>query len=82
MWASHIGVGGDSSLQRCDTQVIRCEILEDLHNDGSVENMGNKVIGQNSIQNEVQKQIKFGERLLISIVKPTICTNVHIVAVC
>ena len=38
--------------------------------------MGNKVIGQKSIQNEVQKQIKFGERSLISIVKPTTCTNV------
>jgi len=45
--------------------VIRCEIPEDLDNNKSVENMGNKVIGQNSIQNEVQKQTKFAERLLI-----------------
>ena len=65
MWASHIGDGGDSSLQGCDAQVIRCEIPEDLDNNKSVENMGNKVIGQNSIQNEVQKQTKFAERLLI-----------------
>jgi len=31
---------------------------DDLDNNKSVENMGNKVTGQNSIQNEVQKQIK------------------------
>lgn len=64
MWASHVGVSGDPSLQGCEAQVIGCEaqvigceILEDLDNNKSVENMGNRVTGQNSIQNEVQKQI-------------------------
>jgi hypothetical protein len=55
--------GGDC-LQGLDAHLIRCEIPEDLYNNKSFENMGKKVIIQNSVLNDVQKKIKFGKRLL------------------